>query len=369
MTNKRLSETQAKQGRRVDASRRKFLIGAAAAGAAASWPLILTPGKARAAETLYIASYGGQYEEWLRKIFWDPFTADTGIKVVATAAMDMAKLKAGVTTGNVEWDVVEALPTQVVTAAREGLLEKMDYSIIQMDDLIYPEAKADYWLSAYSYTASIGYDAKRTPEGKYPATWVDFWDVKKYPGRRGLRPRPNDTLEIALLADGVAPKSVYPLDVERAFKSMDKIKPYVNIWIDSTPQTVQLIAKNELDFTNTYSGRVFAAQAEGLPLGYAQKQMLIFLNTYAVPKGAKNKAAAMKLLNYHVKSDLLAKFCDVMTYAPVKKRGMEMVKPEIRRDWVPDPANPNHLVVNPQWWGEPGRFDELTKRFKAWQLT
>ncbi|MHB1217760.1 MAG: hypothetical protein ACYC1L_06135, partial [Alphaproteobacteria bacterium] len=135
MTNKRLSETQANQGRRVDASRRKFLIGAAAAGAAASWPLILTPGKARAAETLYIASYGGQYEEWLRKIFWDPFTADTGIKVVATAAMDMAKLKAGVTTGNVEWDVVEALPTQVVTAAREGLLEKMDYSIIQMDDL------------------------------------------------------------------------------------------------------------------------------------------------------------------------------------------------------------------------------------------
>ena len=70
------------------------------------------------------------------------------------------------------------------------------------------------------------------------------------------------------------------------------------MWIDSTPQTVQLIAKNEVDFTNTYSGRVFGAQNEGLPLGYAQKQLMIFLNTYAVPKGAKNKAAAMKLLNY-----------------------------------------------------------------------
>ena len=79
--------------------RRTVLKGALAAGAVAQWPLIVTPGKAQASQQIVFASFGGSYEEWLRKMFWEPFTAETGIKVIpTTGAGDLAKLKAMVTT-------------------------------------------------------------------------------------------------------------------------------------------------------------------------------------------------------------------------------------------------------------------------------
>lgn len=365
---KRTIGTNAVVKRRL--SRRTFLTSTAAAAAAASWPLILTPGKAKAAEQIVWASYGGTYEEWLKKIYWDPFTAATGIKVLTTTgAGDLAKLKAQVVSGNRDWDGVEVLPTQVVTAAREGLCEPIDYSAVNTGELLYPNAKNEFWLSPYTYTGSIGYNAQRHPDGKHPRNWAEFWDVAKFPGRRGLRPRPLDTLEIALMADGVDPRKIYPLDVDRAFKSLSKIKPHITNWIDATPQTVQLIINNELDFTNTYGGRVLAAQQQNIPLGFASDQLMIFLSTYIVVKGTKQKPAMMKFLDWMMKPELSAKMCEAQTYSPVTKAGMEATPPDARKKWVPDMTSPKHMVNDPFWWGEPGRVDELTKRFKEWQLS
>ena len=351
--------------------RRTVLKGALAAGAVAQWPLIVTPGKAQASQQIVFASYGGTYEEWLRKLFWDPFTAETGIKVIATTgAGDLAKLKAMVTTGNVEWDAVEVLPTQVATAAREGLVERIDYSIVNMGELAVASAKQEFWMCPYSYTGSIGYHSQRHPEGKHPKNWAEFWDVAKFPGRRGLRPRPHDNIEIALLADGVDPKKIYPCDVDRAFKSLAKIKPHINVWTETAPQTAALIDANELDFTNTYGGRIIALNQQGKPLGYATDQMMIFFSTYVVPKGAKNKTAAMRLFNHYMsKPEVLAKYAEAQTYVPTSKKAIDLIPADFRRKWIPDPSNPKHLYNDPLWWGEAGRIDELSKRFKEFQLS
>ncbi len=351
--------------------RRRFLVGTAAAGAAASWPLIITPGKAQTSQQIVFASYGGSYEEWLRKLFWDPFTAETGIKIIATTgAGDLAKLKAQVATGNVEWDAVEVLPTQVATAAREGLIEPLDYSVINMGDLAFPQAKQEFWMCPYSYTGSIGYHTARHAEGKYPKNWAEFWDVAKFPGRRGLRGRPLDNIEIALLADGVDAKKIYPCDVDRAFKSLAKIKPHVNVWVETAPQTASLLQANELDFSNTYAGRVLSANQAGVPLGYATDQLMVFFSTYVIPKGAKNKAAVMRLFNHYMsKPEVLAKYAEAQTYVPTSRKAIELIPADFRKKWVPDPNNPKHLYNDPMWWGEPGRIDELSKRFKEFQLS
>jgi putative spermidine/putrescine transport system substrate-binding protein len=352
-------------------TRRKVLATGAGIAAATSvgGPLILTAGKARAAGKLYLASYGGSYGEALDEVFFKPFAKETGIEVVQTAPADLAKLKAQVMSGSVEWDVVEMLPTETITATNEGLLLPIDYSVVQMGDLLYPQAKQPTAASVFTYTGGIGYDKTRHPDGKHPGTFADFWNVQKFPGRRGLRSRPNDTLEIAILASGTDPKNVYPIDVDKAFKMLDEIKPHIRKWIETAPQSVQLIQANELDFTYTFNGRVFGANQQGIPLGYSSQQLLIFFNQFTVPKGAKNPGDAMKLINSMMRPERQAAFCEKIAYPPVTKKGMEMVSAAIKKEWVPDPNNPKNLAVNSEWWGAPGRFAELTERFKKWMLT
>lgn len=357
---------------RANAGRRRFLAGAggAMAASAISGPLILTAGKARAAGKLVFSTYGGSYADALNDVYFKPYTAETGVEIIVTAPTDLAKLKAQVSTKSVEADIIEYLPTEILTASRENLLEPIDYAIVQPPELLYPDAKRPNSISVLTYTIGIAYDKARSAEGKYPKTWAEFWDVKKFPGKRGLRSRPNDTLEAALLADGVDPKKLYPLDVERAFKKLDEIKPHIAKWIDTASQTVSLVQQKELDFSNTYSGRVYADNLAGGTLGYPPDQLMIALNSFSVPKGAANKTEAMKLLNSMIsKPDRQAKFFEKIAYGPTTKKGYDACDPKLRAAWLPDMSNPKHVIVNSDWWGEPGRFDQLTARFKQWMIT
>ena len=362
--------TSSRTSARVRKTSRRCFLGKAAllaGGAAISGPLILTSRKAGAAGRVVIGTYGGSFADALNEAYFKPFTADTGIEVLVTSPAELGKLKAQVMTNTVEWDIVEPLTSEIQTAANDGLLEPIDYSVVKVPELIYPEAKQPYWLCLLIYSSGIGFDQKRNPAGKHPTTWTEFWDVKKFPGRRGLRSTANDTMELALLADGVDPKKLYPLDVDRAFKSLEKIKPHVQKWIDSSPQTTQLILQNELDFTNTYSGRVFSANNEGASLGFSLDQVIVHLDYFAVPKGAKNKAGAMQLLNSIIsKPERQANFFKIISYGPVTKNGFDACDPKLRSTWLPDPKNPKHVVADEKWWGKDNHYEEVTKRLKAW---
>lgn len=370
MSDRRRSATRPRKSSKALTRRRVLRAGAGVAAASlASWPLILVPGKARAAGKIFFATYGGTYAEAVEAVFTKPFTQETGIEVVLTGAADLAKLKAEVMSGNVEWDMAELLPTEVLTATHEGLLAPIDYNVVHVDELLYPQAKQTYSVSVFTYTGGIAWDEERQPGGKHPSTWAEFWDVKNFPGRRCLRSRPNDTLEIAMLAAGTDPKKVYPIDVDRAFKMLDEIKPHITKWADTAPEAIQLLQTHEVDYTYTFNGRVFAADNAGAKLGYSSEQVLIFLSRFCVPKGAKNAESTMKLLNYMMKPDRQAAFTEKIAYPPVTVKGLALVPDSIKKKWIPDPSNPKNLTVNDEWWGEPGRFAELTNRFRNWLLT
>jgi putative spermidine/putrescine transport system substrate-binding protein len=149
---------------------------------------------------------------------------------------------------------------------------------------------------------------------------------------------------------------------------LDEIKPNIRKWVDTAPQSVQLLQTNELDFSYTFNGRIFGANQQGSNLGYASEQLLIFFNNFTVPKGSRNPGDAMKLLNSMMRPERQAAFCEKIAYPPVTKKGMEMVPPAIKKEWVPDPNNPKNLAIDSDWWGAPGRFNELTERFKKWML-
>jgi len=87
--------------------------------------------------------------------------------------------------------------------------------------------------------------------------------VKKFPGRRALRNHPIATLEAALMADGVAPDKLYPLDVDRAFRKLEEIKPNVTVWWTSGAQSAQLLTTAEVDMVMAWNGRITALTKEG----------------------------------------------------------------------------------------------------------
>lgn len=330
--------------------------------AALAVPALLSR-RARAADQLVYVAYGGATEDAEVEAFIKPFIADTGVNVVAATGPDIAKLKAQSMTGNVEWDVIDFIGSQAIAADKAGVLMPLDYNVIDASDMFVPKERAG--IAYYSYGGGIAYDPARFPEGKYPKDWEQFWDVKRFPGRRGLRSRPDENLEMALMADGVPAKSLYPLDVDRAFRSLDRIKPYVAKWIPETPQTISLIQSNEIDFVFTYSGRVQAARKQGVSIAYVYEANIVTPAYVTVAKGTRNPAAAMKLVASFVVPERQAHFCNILGYTPIKRAALKLLTPDTLAQ-QPNLDDPKTCVTNIGWWAD--NFIEVNKRFKEWLI-
>ncbi|MBI3495670.1 MAG: ABC transporter substrate-binding protein [Proteobacteria bacterium] len=343
-------------------SRREVLASGAAA-ATLAMPFVIVPGRARGAGRVVVVNFGGAMGDAKQKAIYGPFTRDTGIEVLAVPGPDLAKIRAQVQSGDVEWDVVDLLDAWVPAGTRMGLLEPIDERIVDRTGVV-PLAKHDYAVGGSISAGGIAFPTNRLG-GKVPKTWPEFWNVAGFPGRRGLRNRVSDTLEIALMGDGVAPKDVYPCDVERAFKALDRIKPSVSHWIAQTAQTVSLIQTNETDFTFTYTTRVKDMQAAGVPMGYSFQQNILGVGWAGVVKGTRNKEAAMRLCAYIAKPERQVELANLSGDAPCYPDALAKVAPEARK-WMPDVGDSNNLFINPGWWDT--HIDDLTKRFKEWLL-
>jgi putative spermidine/putrescine transport system substrate-binding protein len=328
----------------------------------------LLPGITAGAEENVVVfnSSGGALDEAQRKVFSNPFEKETGIKVIHTAPTNFAKLKAMVETGNVEWDITELPPRDMVRAVKLGYLEPIDYTVVKKADLL-PEAALPYALGGGYYSTILAYNTNKFPKGKHPQSWAEFWDVKKFPGRRSLRNSPADTLEIALLADGVASDKLYPLDVDRAFKSLDRIKSHIAVWWTVGAQPAQLLTDKEVDLATSWNGRITDIQRKGAPVEIEWNQEILSLSYYGVVKGAKHKMNAMKYLAFRQRPDRQAEWIKTLPYPGASKSIFKYVTPELAKVL---PTYPEHLKnaarVNFEWWLE--NADKVQERWNAWML-
>lgn len=348
-------------------SRRQFLqaTGAVAAGTAIGAPMLMAASAAQAAtKELVVVSWGGNYRTAVEEALVRPFEKEFGVRVTLVDTPDLAKVKAQVMTRNVEWDVFDAVGPMAMTGSKAGYWETLDPALFDQSDLIAPMTKEA--VPFYGFTGGMCWDAQRHPDGKHPTTFAEFFDVKAFPGKRGLRNRASEMLEIALLADGVAPDKMYPLDVDRAFRMLDKIKPHVGKWIDQTPQTTMLVETGELDFSYTYATRVKASQESGKSTQFSFKQNLIGLEYLVVLKNAPNKENAFKYLQFAMRPDRQAALMNLHGNTPASKKARPMMKPEVSK-WLSDPQSKTNLICNDAWWAD--HYDELTLRFKEWVLS
>lgn len=346
-------------------SRRTLIRSGAFSAAALAAPSVWT-GRSQAADTtLTITSWGGDYHKSVDEVFAQPFTKETGIPVTLVDNGDMAKVKAQVQSNAVQWDVIDAPAAFATSGANEGLWEELDSSIVNMKGVIQTGTKT--YMPVYLYSGGLLWDAKRHPDGKHPVDFAGFYDVQKFPGRRVMRALASETLEAALVADGVAPKDLYPLDVNRAFKALDRIKPHVSKWASTTPEQVSSVVQNEGDFSYSYFNRVKAAQKAGASVDFSFQQTVNSLDFFAVPKGSKNKEAAMRFITFCLKPDRQAEWAIRGYYLPNTSAAMDIVKASPSKDYLPDLGNGKNAIVNAEWWG--ANYSAVQKRYAEWMIS
>ena len=180
--------------------------------------------------------------------------------------------------------------------------------------------------------------------------------MKKFPGRRALRNHPIATLEAALMADGVAPDKLYPLDVDRAFKKLEEIKPNITVWWTSGAQSAQLLNDGEVDMVMAWNGRVSALAREGAKVAFTFNQGILQSTSLCVLKGAPNLPTAISFLNEAVDPVNQANLPLHIDYGPANPKAFEtgVVKPERAAQLPSAPANASkQALMSYAWWSSP----------------
>src|SRR5882724_275095 len=212
--------------------RRGFLRGTAAAALAGLATPALT-GRAKAdGVVLNFASYGGVLNDYMTKLFAVPFEKETGIRVNFGGNASLALAKLQTTSGTAaQWDLINLTGAEYLAAVEDNIIAPYDYSIIDASHIA-PEYKGTHGIKFALFLFGMAYDKRKLPEEKAPKSWAEFWDTQRFPGKRSLYSNPSDgsIIEIALLADGVPIDKLYPLDVERALKSLEKLGRQNIIW-------------------------------------------------------------------------------------------------------------------------------------------
>jgi len=312
-----------------------------------------------------IASWGGAYQEAQRQAFFDPFEEEYGVTIDDTSEMDTEKLIAMVQSGNVEWDVCDDETFSVFRGARLDVLESIDYARFENVDDILPEAMFEYGVVTIFYSDVIAYNTDVYPTGSHPKSWADFWNVEQFPGRRGLYDYVSPAFEQALMADGASLEEVYPIDVDRALASLEKIKNRI-YWWDAGAQPPQLLQEGTLDISSAWNGRIWSAAQEGAPVAVEWRQGILESDSWIIPKGGPHTDLAQEFVAFASRAERQAEFAQLIPYGPVNTRAFDYI-PEDMAPHIPTyPANRQAQLVKDYYWLGLN-IDSLIQRFEAWR--
>ncbi|WP_018150807.1 ABC transporter substrate-binding protein [Leeia oryzae] len=333
---------------------------------------------AQASSSLSFTSWGGSYQEAQEKTAVKPFGIANKVDIKTDAYNGgIAQVRAQVQTKNVTWDIVDMQLSDVIRACDEGLLEKINPDIDLAKDKSGKPAKSDYLPGAINncMAGNISWSTilvfnKDKFKGSQPKTVADFFDLKKFPGKRALRKSPEGALEWALIADGVPPAQVYKTlstqaGVERAFKKLDTVKSSI-VWWEAGAQPPQLLADGEVTMASAYNARIYTAiMNDKKPFEFLWDGQLKNIEGYVIVKGSKNVAAAKAFIKEATKPQALADLATSTAYGPLRKSAVSLVDPKVGKYL---PTAPEHqkgsLDVDPLFWAD--NADALNQKFAVW---
>src|SRR3954468_3887738 len=282
---------------------------------------------------LTVMTWPGPYGRAQTNAQMHPYAALNNVDVrPAVWDGDLADLRAMVDKRQYKADVIDFELPAAAQACKEGLIEKMDPAILPDgangmaagQDFV-PGAIGPCWVGGMVYSQIM----LATPKLRHqPATLADFFDTRKLPGRRALsRAAPNFNLEMALLADGVAPRDVYnslatPDGLDRAFAKLQALNP---IWAHDSVGALRWVKNGQAVMATVLNGDI-AAEKDFAPTVIWDHQ-LYELDVFGIPAGAPNRKRALEFIAYATGSEALAAMASWVNYGPARRSAFALVKP------------------------------------------
>ena len=315
---------------------------------------------------LTFVSYGkGSYQDGQENAFLRPFEKQADVKITLDGPSDNAKLQAMVEAGKVTWDVMDTdafLPRQHC----DTMLEKID--IGDLKDSFPAGTLTDCGVPAALFALEFMYNDK-TYANDPPTKLADFFDPT-IPGKRVIfgKDATIGVLEAALMADGVAPDQLYPLDIDRALKVYDRIRPMMT-FAQTYAQQQQIMVDNQADMGLVVSARAYSVlKSGGTQWKPVWDQIPVTWDTFVIPKGSPNSELAVELIKFASQPEQAAKFAELSGAGAANTAA----KPQLNDlQKQVDALGPEHAAnlhyINADWWT--GHYNEAVEKWSKWQVS
>jgi putative spermidine/putrescine transport system substrate-binding protein len=338
--------------RRGEVSRRGLMAGLAALGVGSG----LAPGEAGAqGRQLVMVNWGGIANDGFGRFYGDPFSAaNAGVRVVQDSTGPSAgRIRSMVESGRVTWDLCDSSASSSVVLGRQNLVNRIDYGIVNREDVIGPGFALEWGAAPYSFSSVLAYDSAKFPNGP-PTSWADFFDLRRFPGTRLLRRDAMATLDAVQMALGKDPANLYPLDVRACLAKVREIRRNTVFW-NSGSESEQFLRTGEAVMGHIWHTRANVLQREtNGRIKFIWNQGLLQAGIFVIPRGNAGGELAQRLL-----ASMLARpepqvgLLQFLGNGPTNPKAAAQVPQEFRAVNPTDPDNARQqVVVNGVWWGD-----------------
>ena len=317
-----------------------------------------------------VRTSGGAFGDALKRNFFDPFTKATGVRVVPIAASYgemMAKTAAMHASGNVEWDIISPQFTELaqISTYLADLGDCSSMPNIAQDAMA---GSCGRWGVLYVIGGQMLCWNPALYKDRQPKGWADFWDLERFPGRRAVANTgsPWATLMLALMADGVEPAKLFPLDLDRAFRKLDQIKPHVDVWWHTGDQSKTMWRDSEIAMSMMWSGVAYEAKHSGIPLDWTFNQAIADFGAWCILKGAPHPNAARAFINFYMANpENHARFAHEIGYATPNKASSGLMPADEKKELVTTADEMSNIISVDANWLAANRTKALD-RWTAW---
>ena len=331
---------------------RRALFGAMAA--MGMLPVAGRQASAQAAKEMVMVNWGGVANQGFGDFYAGPFMkANPEWKVAQDSTGPSAgRIRSMVESGKTTWDLCDSSAASSILLSKLGLLNKMDYSVINKADSIDPSFTLEYGAAPYSFTSVLVYDSAKYPTP--PTSWADFWDLKKFPGTRLMRKDATVMLDIAQMALGKDPKNLYPLDLKACLNKIKEIRGSAVYW-NNGAESEQFMRTGEASMGCIWHTRAKVLQDESKGrLKFIWNQGLLQAGIMVSPKGNPGGPMVQKLMASMMNNaEAQVSLLNLMGNGPTNPKAAAMVPDNLKPFNPTDPANVGLQVpLNGVYWGE-----------------
>lgn len=316
--------------------------------------------------TLTLANVGGATSERQRAAFFEPFEQETGIKISDVQYTNIvSQVKDMVDSGNYAWDIVHSGADEAFEHCGT-LFEEVDYS--DLGD-VFPEGTTNPCTApGGKYTFQVGYDTEAYKD-QAPTSVKDFFDTEKFPGKRAVRANNvRGVVELALVADGVAPDDLYPLDIDRALRKLDTIKSDL-VFVPSWNAMAQQMSNRQVTWALCVGHVLGDLLDQGHPVAPLWDVNFWDYDAYVIPKGNPKKEQAVQAIKFFLQLDRLEAYANLGGLVPVRT-DFDMSKLQVSEGslafnpWAVD-GRGTLVHLDTEYWAE--NQESVAERYVEWQ--